>query len=81
MGDRLDNQLEEDRCKMKMFLSTESIDQNGEKVDSCTISDSDGSVVFITEGDWIEIGKMKKWAMNMTEEVVAMDTLEEEDVD
>jgi len=66
---------------MKMFLSTESIDQNGEKVDSCTISDSDGSVVFITEGDWIEIGKMKKWAMNMTEEVVAMDTLEEEDVD
>ena len=44
---------------MKLFLSTQSIDQNGVKVDSCTISDSDGSVVFITEGDWIEIGKMK----------------------
>ena len=65
---------------MRVFLSTESY-HNGVKVDSCTISDSDGSVVFITEGDWIEIGKMKKWAMDMTEEVVAMDTLEEEDVD
>ncbi len=66
---------------MKLFLSTQSIDQNGEKVDSCTISDSDGSVVFITEGDWIEIGKMKKWAMDTTEEVIAMGPLEEKDVD
>ena len=65
---------------MRVFLSTESY-HNGVKVDSCTISDSDGSVVFITEGDWIEIGKMKKWVMDTTEEVVAMDTLEEEDVD
>ena len=66
---------------MKLFLSTQSIDQNGVKVDSCTISDSDGSVVFITEGDWIEIGKMKKWAMDTTEEVIAMGPLEEKDVD
>ncbi len=64
---------------MKLFLSTQSIDQNGEKVDSCTISDSDGSVVFITEGDWIEIGKMKNWAFDNAEEVIAMGPLEEED--
>jgi len=65
---------------MRVFLSTESY-HNGVKVDSCTISDSDGSVVFITEGDWIEIGKMKKWAMDTTEEVVAIGPLEGEDVD
>jgi len=45
---------------LRTFFSTTSI-HNGEEVESCTITDSDGSSVFITEGDWIEIGKMKRW--------------------
>lgn len=45
---------------MRNFFSTTSI-HNGEKVESCTIADSEGNSVFITEGDWIEIGRMKGW--------------------
>lgn len=46
---------------MRTFFSTTSI-HNGEEVESCTITDSEGNSVFITEGDWIEIGRMKRWA-------------------
>jgi len=45
---------------LRTFFSTTSIHE-GKKVDSCTIADSEGNSVFITEGDWIEIGRMKRW--------------------
>lgn len=45
---------------MRTFFSTVS-SHNGEQVESCTIADSEGNSVFITEADWIEIGRMKKW--------------------
>jgi len=45
---------------LRTFFSTTSV-HNGEKVESCTIADSLGNSVFITEGDWIEIGRMKRW--------------------
>jgi hypothetical protein len=45
---------------VRTFFSTTSV-HNGEKVESCTIADSLGNSVFITEGDWIEIGRMKGW--------------------
>lgn len=47
---------------MRTFFSTTTV-HNGEKVESCTIADSLGNSVFITEGDWIEIGRMKGWAV------------------
>jgi hypothetical protein len=45
---------------VRTFFSTTSV-HNGEKVESCTIADSLGNSVFITEADWIEIGRMKGW--------------------
>jgi len=45
---------------LRTFFSTVS-SHNGEQVESCTIADSEGNSVFITEADWIEIGSMKKW--------------------
>ena len=51
---------------LRTFFSTTSI-QNGERVESCTIADSEGNSVFITEGDWIEIGRMKRWAFPATD--------------
>ena len=45
---------------MRNFFRTTSV-HNGEKVESCTIADSEGNSIFITEGDWIEIGGMKGW--------------------
>ena len=51
---------------MRTFFSTTSI-HNGERVESCTIADSEGNSVFITEGDWIEIGRMKRWAFPATD--------------
>jgi hypothetical protein len=51
---------------LRTFFSTTSI-HNGERVDSCTIADSEGNSVFITEGDWIEIGRMKRWTAPATD--------------
>ena len=48
------------RSRMRMFFSTKTHFQGTEQ-DTATISDSDGSSVFITEADWHEIGKMKGW--------------------
>jgi len=58
---------------LRTFFSTTSI-HNGERVESCTIADSLGNSVFITEGDWIEIGRMKGWAKQI---VCTTDALEE----
>lgn len=51
---------------MRMFFNTQTLFQ-GKTQETCTISDSDGSSVFITEADWIEIGKMKGWCFDFEE--------------
>lgn len=45
---------------MKAFFSTQTNYRNADE-ETITISDDDGSSVFVTEADWIEMGRMKGW--------------------
>lgn len=46
--------------KMKTFFNTQTTYHNADE-ETITISDDDGSSVFVTEADWIEMGRMKGW--------------------
>ena len=62
---------------MKNFFSTKTA-YNGELQETVTIADSEGNSVFITEADWIEIGKMKRWCPDNYGETVEEVQIEEE---